>query len=529
MYPVSAIDELRLGKIKKLFSTNTAIDKQSIDTCEVTRTGLAGDEQAETFHGGEERAILQYDSEHYKQLAVKFPNSSHLFVKGGFGENLVVPGMNEHNICVGDILKVGTVLLQVTQPRQPCFKLNHRFKEPTISRFSQDNCKTGWFYRVLEEGVISKGDTIEVTERPYPQWTIAKVQHYLYIETDNKGAVEQLANLQPLGNEVKSVFKHRLDNNDVEDWSGRLSDDNTFLEMRIVKIVEEFQNVKRFILSRTDLGPLPEFSAGAHITLQLANGLSRAYSLCRPLADDTYQIAVNYAADSRGGSKYLHEEARVGDSLSVSTPANYFKMARDEHHIFVAAGIGITSFIVMIEEALAHNETFELHYCVDDTADYSFKEALSKYSEKVFVYSVEKPLNISELLNNHARGSHVYSCGSPGFVKLVRDNASHWNENNVHFENFSVEHSGDQAFIVTIKETGQEIEVSPETSMLDALRNNGVTVESVCETGICGKCRVDYEGDVDHKDSVLTKSEKKRCMTPCVSRAKGKELLISIR
>lgn len=82
---------------------------------------------------------------------------------------------------------------------------------------------------------------------------------------------------------------------------------------------------------------------------------------------------------------------------------------------------------------------------------------------------------------------------------------------------------------IAIKETGQEIEVSPETSMLDALRNNGVTVESVCETGICGKCRVDYEGDVDHKDSVLTKSEKKRCMTPCVSRAKGKELLISIR
>jgi len=102
MYPVSAIDELRLGKVKKLFSRNTAIDKHSIETCEVTRVGLAGDEQAESFHGGEERALLQYDSEHYKQLRIKFPNSTQLFVKGGFGENLVVPGMNEHNICVGD-------------------------------------------------------------------------------------------------------------------------------------------------------------------------------------------------------------------------------------------------------------------------------------------------------------------------------------------------------------------------------------------------------------------------------------------
>ncbi len=528
MYPVSTINELRLGKVKKLFSRNSAIDKHPIETCEVTAAGFTGDEQAESFHGGEERALLQYDSEHYPQLSAKFPHSSHLFVKGGFGENLVVPGMNEHNICVGDIVKVGTVQLQVTQPRQPCFKLNHRFNEPTISRFSQDNCQTGWFYRVLEQGVICKGDSIEVTERPYPQWTIAKVQHYLYIETANKEAVEQLANLGPLGDEVKNVFKHRLENNSVEDWSSRLSDDKTFLEMRIVKIVEEFKNVKRFILSRTDLGPLPEFSAGAHITLKLANGLSRAYSLCRPLADDTYQIAVNYAANSRGGSKYLHEQAKVGDTLSVSTPANCFKMARDKHHVFVAAGIGITPFIPMIEEASAFNETFELHYCVDDTADYCFKEVLSKYAENVFLYSLEKPLNFKALLNNHCRGTHVYSCGSPGFVQLVRESASHWNENNVHFENFAVEHSGDQAFTVTIKETGQEIEVDAQTSMLDALRSSGVALDSVCETGVCGKCRVDYEGQVDHKDSVLGNSERNRCMTPCVSRAKGKKLLISI-
>ena len=171
----------------------------------MTVVGLAGDELAESFHGGEQRAILQYDSEHYETLGVKFPNARHLFVKGGFGENLVVPGMNEYNMCVGDIVKVGTALLQVTQPRQQCFKLNYRFNEPTISRFSQDNCQTSWFYRVLKEGTINTGDSIEVTERPCPQWTIAKVQHYLYIETGNKEATEQLANLVPLGNEVKSV------------------------------------------------------------------------------------------------------------------------------------------------------------------------------------------------------------------------------------------------------------------------------------------------------------------------------------
>ncbi|MCW8329098.1 MOSC domain-containing protein [Photobacterium sp. SDRW27] len=528
MYPAATIDEIRLGKIKKIFSVHTGIDKLPVDTSHVTSNGLVGDEQAESFHGGEERAILQFDSEHYQSLGITFPHSSHLLVNGGFGENLVVAGMNEQNMCVGDIVKAGTAVLQITQPRQPCFKLNHRFNEPTMSRYSQDNCQTGWFYRVIKEGTINSGDTIKVTERPYPQWTIARVQHYLYIEPDNKEATEQLADIDVLGDEVKNVFRHRLDNNDVEDWNGRLSGSNTFLEMRVVKIIEESNSVKRFILSRTDLGPLPEFTAGSHITLQLPNGLSRAYSLCAPLADDSYQIAVSYAQSSRGGSKYMHEKVQVGDTLSVSTPQNYFNMARDRHHIFVAAGIGITPFLPMIEEALDNNETFELHYCVDDIDNYAFRTQLSRYSGSVFVYSLKKPLSISALLNSHVRGNHVYTCGSPAFVQRVRDNASHWSDNHVHFESFSVEQSDDESFIVTIKETGQEVEVDSGTSMLDALRNNGVTIDSACETGMCGKCQVDYEGEVEHRDSVLSKGERKRCMTPCVSRAKSKELVISI-
>ena len=163
MYPVSQIDELRLGKIKQLHSVSSAINKQPVDSIVVSIHGLMGDEQADKIHhGGEDRAILQYDSEHYQQLKNKFPSSSHLFIQGAFGENLVVAGMNEHNICIGDIVTVGSVILQVTQPRQPCFKLNYRFNEPAISRFVQNNFKTGWFYRVLEKGIIKIGETIEI-------------------------------------------------------------------------------------------------------------------------------------------------------------------------------------------------------------------------------------------------------------------------------------------------------------------------------------------------------------------------------
>lgn len=436
--------------------------------------------------------------------------------------------MNEGNMCVGDIVKAGTLVLEVAQPRQPCFKLNHRFQDSEIARFSKNNCVTGWLYRVLEEGIIKQGDTIKVTERPYPQWTIAKVQHYLYIETDNIETTKQLSNLPPLANEIKNVFKHRLDNNDVEDWSTRLVDNSTTLEMRIVKIMTDFNHVKRFYLCRTDLGSLPEFSAGAHIILQLPKDLSRAYSLCSPLANDTYQIAVNHAIDGRGGSKYLHTEAKVGDTLSISAPANFFKMARGAHHIFIAAGIGITPFVPMIEEALSHNETFELHYCVNNISHYAFKQQLARYAKNIYLYNSEKTLDISELLNIHARGTHVYTCGSPSFVKLIRENSEHWSEHNVHFENFSVEESGNVPFVVTIKETGQEIKVNQNTTLLDAIRNRGVVVDSSCETGVCGRCKIAYDGEVDHRDSVLTKRERKGYMTPCVSRAKDKKLIISV-
>ncbi len=533
MFYKSTIDEIRVGKPKKLFSATikTAINKQPIEKTQINNTGLVGDAQAEDFHNHKDRAVLQFDSNHYIELKSTFPKSNKYLVNGGFGENFVVKGMNEHNMCIGDIVSVGTAILEVSQPRQPCFKLNHRFNEPSISRHAQNSSKTGWFYRVLTEGDITIGDKIEVIERPHPDWTVAKVQHYLYQETGNKRITEQLARLKPLGHEVKGVFSKRLEANDIEDWDSRLTGgSNEELEMRIVKIIDEFDGVKRFYLSRTNLESLPEFSAGAHITLKLPNGLSRSYSLCSPLTDDTYQISVGLAPESRGGSLYMHHSAKVGDVIAISPPANYFEMSRDKHHIFIAAGIGITPFLTMIREAITNNETFELHYCVNSASDYPFQEVLKQYPGCIQIYSLDKPLDIPALLDNHSRGTHVYSCGSPGFVDLVRSSASHWSANNVHFENFSINDSSEAntPFKLTIAETGKEIEVSAEQSILDALRDEGISTPSSCETGVCGQCKCGYKGDVDHRDTILTKTERKHFMTPCVSRAKSSAIEIFI-
>lgn len=322
MFPYSTVEQLRYGRVTgQDYFFRTGIEKSITKKVNVTALGFAGDEQAERFHGGLDRAVLQFDSNHYVQLQHIFPESAPLFVDGGYGENLVVAGMNEHNVCIGDKITIGSVVLEVTQPRQPCFKLNHRFNEPTIARYSQHNSKTGWFYRVLQTGDIHQGDSIQVIERPYPQWTIANVQHYLYIETDNVTATTALATLPGLGEEVKKVFQRRLIANEIEDWNSRL-EGLIKLEMRVVKIVVQSATIKRFYLSRTDLGALPPFSAGAHVTVKLPNGLKCAYALCDSAIEGVYQIEVQRACDSQGGSQYMHEQVNIGDVLSVYEPVN---------------------------------------------------------------------------------------------------------------------------------------------------------------------------------------------------------------
>ena len=105
----------------------------------IHRNGVEGDRQAESFHGGGDRAILQYAPANYDDWIRDLPNSAELLQIGSFGENLVATDMSERNVCVGDIMQIGTALLQVAQFRQPCFKLNHQFADNNMSRLTQKN------------------------------------------------------------------------------------------------------------------------------------------------------------------------------------------------------------------------------------------------------------------------------------------------------------------------------------------------------------------------------------------------------
>lgn len=147
----------------------------------VEMLGLAGDEQADLrVHGGFDKAVYGYALANYAAWLREVPQHAALLVPGGLGENLTIDGLDEAAVCIGDIVRVGTATLQVTQPRQPCFKFGLRFNDPLMPRAMVKNGLCGWYYRVIEAGAVSAGDTLELQERPNPDWSIAQVHRRSY-------------------------------------------------------------------------------------------------------------------------------------------------------------------------------------------------------------------------------------------------------------------------------------------------------------------------------------------------------------
>lgn len=137
--------------------------------------GLAGDEQADLkVHGGPDKAVYAYPSEGYAAWIEDFPARARTLVPGGMGENLVTAGLSEDELHIGDIMRIGTAVLQVTQPRQPCFKLGLYHREPKMVRRMIETARCGWYLRVVEPGDLGAGDRIDILERQEKGWSIRR-------------------------------------------------------------------------------------------------------------------------------------------------------------------------------------------------------------------------------------------------------------------------------------------------------------------------------------------------------------------
>lgn len=135
-----------------------------------------GDEQADlSVHGGPDKAVYAYAASRYPEWLTDFPEHRERLSYGAFGENLTIGGMSESDICAGDIHSIGTVRLQVCQPRQPCFKLALRFEDKRMPRAMVKSGRSGWYYRVLLEGILQPGDIVRLVDRPHPDLTFERL------------------------------------------------------------------------------------------------------------------------------------------------------------------------------------------------------------------------------------------------------------------------------------------------------------------------------------------------------------------
>jgi MOSC domain-containing protein YiiM len=163
-YPV----EVFTGSVRAYEGSRpSAIAKLQVEgELELTELGLVGDEQAEKkIHGGPDRALCHYPREHYAEWAREFPEQAELFCAPAFGENLSTAGLTEKNVFIGDIYRWGNALIQVTQPRSPCFKLNYHFGISDLSSLMQSSGKMGWLYRVIVAGNVSTEQPLELVSR----------------------------------------------------------------------------------------------------------------------------------------------------------------------------------------------------------------------------------------------------------------------------------------------------------------------------------------------------------------------------
>jgi phthalate 4,5-dioxygenase reductase subunit len=282
-------------------------------------------------------------------------------------------------------------------------------------------------------------------------------------------------------------------------------------------------------------GALPEFSAGAHVTVRVPGGFLRKYSLCNdPAERDRYVIAVKRESGGRGGSARLIRDVAAGDDLPVSAPVNNFALAKSAgSHLLVAGGIGITPVMAMIRALQAGGERFRLYYCTRSPAATAFRDELAApdLRGKVTIHhdggDPARALDLWPIVEKPQ--GHIYCCGPRGLMQAVRDMTGHWSPSAVHFESFTdtAPRPDDRPFTLRLARSGRAIAVPAGVTILEALRAAGLDVPSSCESGTCGTCRTRLiAGVADHRDLVLADDDRANNIMVCVSRAQGDELVI---
>lgn len=263
---------------------------------------------------------------------------------------------------------------------------------------------------------------------------------------------------------------------------------------------------------------VPRWEPGAHLDLVLPSGLVRQYSLCGDPADtSSYTVAARLIEDGRGGSREVHERLHEGIEVEVRGPRNRFPLVAASSYVFVAGGIGITPILPMLR-ALPEGADWRLLHCGRSRDSMPFLDAVP--ADRVTVVEGRPDLDALEV----PEGAAVYCCGPEGLMDAV---AARWPA--VRLERFAPGASRGGAFEVELRRSGRTLTVAADSSVLAAVREELPDTAYSCAQGFCGTCQQRVlEGEVEHRDELLTDAERADSMLICVSRARGERLVLDM-
>jgi ferredoxin-NADP reductase len=309
-------------------------------------------------------------------------------------------------------------------------------------------------------------------------------------------------------------------------------------DVRVAARCEVAEGVVAFGLEDPVGADLPPWTPGSHVDLVLGPDLIRQYSLCGDPNDrQRWRIAVLLEPDGRGGSLHLHHHVSNGDRLRIRGPRNNFALEPARHYEFIAGGIGITPILPMISAVHRSGAEWTLHYGGRARRSMAFVDELDPYGDRVKIrpQDIDGLLDLDSALGRVDSDTLVYGCGPPALIAAVEQRCQQLNPAALCVERFSndvLAAGGDSPqFTVELVSTGATFVVAHDETILSVLDASGITVPYSCKGGLCGTCETAViEGDVDHRDVLLTDAEKasNATMMICVSRANSPKLVLDL-
>lgn len=409
-----------------------------------------------------------------------------------------------------------------------------RFQNSKMLKTVLRNGRVGWQFRVLQTGKIQAGDTMTLVDRPNPRWSVKNVHRVVHGKTVSTELIEELCELKAL-----STYHHDLALKRLTTASRTYT---------LVDVGQETKRVKRFTFRLRSEGKRktslrdPAFRpfAFAQIKFGPQAKFSRSYSI---VSGDMYEFCLGVALDdrSRGGSRYLHQNLRIGDEIQMSPGVNPNDEGQEalcsaeeiDRNIVIIGGIGVTAFLPAIRTWQREGRPFEVHYAVRSVEEAAFLDELPEDRTTVYAKTRNERLEVEDIIPDADSGdrfqARLFVCGPERLMTACKERARllQYPEHLLHFESFGSATQGDlgNPFEVEVEDEDRSttLTVPSDKSLLRVLQDAGFDVMSSCEAGTCGTCKVSLcSGKVIRKGTALAVEDKETCILSCVDRGVAK-------